>query len=338
MEKQGNGPSALFDSSNTLVYIYTIRKNLIIVGLVAAVISAIASYFIEPKFKSTVIMVPTMTPSLSTTIFTKEGNTDILRFGDEKEAEQLIQILNSDTIRNFICVRYNLIKHYKISTRDPYKKLYLKLEFEDRIWFSRTPSSAVEIDVMDCSRDTAALIANDIAAMADSTREKLQKDRALKYYGIVESEYLSKKKLVEKLQDSLLFYTTQGIFDYEKQSAVIYKQYAKSISSNNQSGIQLLDTKLKLIGQKGWQYIALRDYILHEREELFNLKSKCDHAKVDTQYYLSSKYLINPGVVAEKKTYPIRWLIVLVSTLSSLILTVVVFLAKDRYAKFKTLI
>jgi len=338
MENKVNGQSALFDSSNTLVYIYSIRKQLLIVGFIAAVVSSIASYFIDLKFKSTVIMVPTTTTSLSTSIYTREGSADILRFGEEKEAEQMIQILNSDTIRNFICTKYNLMKHYKISPRDPYKKLYLRLEFEDRIWFSRTPSSAVEIDVMDCNPDTAARIANDIAALADSTREKLQKDRAIQYYQIIENQYDKKKMLVEKLQDSIRFYTSKGIFDYEKQSAVIYKQYAKSIAGNNQAGAQQLDAKLKLVAQYGWNYIALRDYTTHEMDELFALKSKCDHAKVDTEHYLSSKYMINPGVVAEKKTYPIRWLIVMVSTLSSLILTVVVLLATDRYSKFKTLI
>ncbi len=333
MENQEKNANNLFDSSSILIYIFRSRKHLLIVGLIAAIVSAIASYFIESRYKSTVIMVPTTTISISSTLV-KEGS-DILKFGEEKEAEQMIQILNSDTIRERICKKYNLMKHYKISEKDPYKKLYLRLEFDDRIWFSRTPSSAVEIDVLDKSPDTAACIANDIAALVDSTKNRLQKERATQYFQIIENEYLTKKQLIDKLQDSMRAYTSQGVFDYEIQSAIIYKQYAKSIAKNNTNGMQQLDAKLKLVGQKGWDYVALRDYTLHERTELFSLKSKCDLAKIDVEHFLPFKYMINPAIVAEKRTTPIRWLVVLISTVSSVILALVVLLAMDTFKRMK---
>lgn len=130
-------------------------------------------------------------------------------------------------------------------------------------------------------------------------------------------------------------YTSQGLFDYEIQSGIIYKQYVKAIAANNTNGIQQLDTRLKLIAQKGWDYVALRDYCVHELSQLFVLKTKCDLAKLDVGRFLPYKYMVNPGIVAEKRTSPIRWLIVLISTLSSLLLAIVVLLAMEKVKGIK---
>lgn len=320
--------NSLFDSSNVLVFIYKWRKRLIVVGLIAAVVSGLVSFLIEPRFKSTVIMIPTTTVSISRTLL-KEWD-DVLKFGEEREAEQMLQILNSDGIRDRIAEKYNLYKHYKISENSPYKRMYLKLEYDDRIWFSKTPFNAVEIDVIDRSPDTAAFIANDIAALIDSTKNKLQKERAKEAFQIVESSFVKKKELVSKLEDSLRSYTEQGIFDYEIQSGILFKQYAKAMAKNNSNGMQQLDAKLKLVGKKGWEYVALRDFAYHERNEMFALNVKFDQAKLDMERSLPSKYIINPAIPAEKRTSPVRWLIVLVSTISAVLLALVTIIAMDK--------
>ena len=323
----------LFNAQNIIDFLLKNKKHILLVALLALIISTIASFFIETRYKSTVVMIPTTTVSISRTLF-KEWD-DVLKFGEEKEAEQMLQILNSEAIRTELAQKYNLYKHYNIAETDKYKRLTYKLEFEDRIWFSRTPSNAVEIDVMDRSPDTAAAIANDIAALVDSTKNRLQHERAMKALEIVESEYMKKKQLIHTLEDSLKYYTNDGIFDYEKQCGIIYKQYAKCIAANNNTGAQQLESKLKLVGKKGNDYVALRDYLSFERNQEFGLKAKFDQAKVDAEKTLPSKYLINPGVPAEKKSSPIRWLIVLVSTLSSVLIAIICLVVLERVQSLK---
>src|SRR5690606_8962837 len=109
----------VFDSSNLIVYIYNWRKPLIIVTLTAAVLAAVFSspFFIKPKYKSTVTVFPTTTNSLSKALLPQQFSSrgqDILEFGEEEQAEQLLQILNSDEIRDGIIKKYNLMKHYEI--------------------------------------------------------------------------------------------------------------------------------------------------------------------------------------------------------------------------------
>ena len=92
-----------FDSSNLLLFIFRWKKPLTILTLAAATLSAIfsAPMFITPKFESTVIMFPTSTASISKSLLAKNNPSkeDLLSFGEEEQAEQLIQILNSDEIR-----------------------------------------------------------------------------------------------------------------------------------------------------------------------------------------------------------------------------------------------
>ena len=318
-----------FNSSELFFYIIKYRKHLTIIACISFVVSAIASFIMESRYKSTVIMIPTTSISISHTIF-KEWD-DVLKFGEEKEAEQMIQLLNSEEIMDRIANKYNLLKHYNIKENDIYKKLHLKSEYDERVSFSKTPSNAVEITVLDRSPDTAAYIANDIAALVDSTKNKLQKKRALLALNIVEQEYLAKMKFVKKLQDSLKEYTHQCIFDYEMQSGIIYKQYAMAVASGNSSGAKELDNKLKNIGSQGYEYVALRDYENYERTQVYALKTKYDQAKVDVDRTLPSKYLVNPGMPAEKKTTPIRWLIIAGSTIASVILAFISLLAFDRF-------
>ena len=321
----------LFNTESLIKKIFSHKKQILTVALSAAVISFAFTYFMEIRYKSTVVLIPTTTVSISHTLF-KEWD-DVLKFGEEKEAEQMLQILNSEEIREDLARKYNLYKHYKIHDNDPYKRLHYKLEFEDRIWFSRTPSNAVEIDVMDRSADTAAAIANEIAALVDSTKNRLQRSRAIKALEIVEYEYIKKKNLVKSLEDSIKNFTAQGIFDYDKQSAVIYKQYAKCLASNNTLGAKVLEEKLKTVGKHGEDYVAMRDYAKYEREQLFALQTKFDQAKVDVEKTLPSKYMINPGIPAEQKCYPLRGVIAIVSTLSATVLAILFLLISERFIK-----
>src|SRR2546421_647761 len=95
-----NAEDNSFDSTNLLLFIYKWRKPLIIIALIAAAASSVISLIIPNKYKSTVILFPTTTSSVSKALLDNNPNAkqDILQFGAEEEAEQMIQVLNSDDI------------------------------------------------------------------------------------------------------------------------------------------------------------------------------------------------------------------------------------------------
>ena len=315
-----------FDSTGFLLFLYKWKKLLLIIGLIAIAASMLfsSSFFITPKYRSTVIMFPTLSNSISKSLMTDNGGgkQDILEFGAEEQSEQLLQILNSNKIRARIIQKYNLVEHYKINPDSKYRNTLLFKEYENNISFRRTEFMAVEIEVLDKDPQMAADIANDIAALLDSTKNAMQKERAIKGYQIVEIEYKKLKAKIKQMEDSLKELRKKGVNDYETQAEAYNTQLAIALSHNNISGAHALEEKLNNLSEYGGAYVSMRDALEYEKKQLSVLETKYAEAKVDAEQVLPCKFIVNCAYKAEKKTYPIRWLIILVSTLSALLLGV----------------
>ncbi len=326
-----------FNSLNLLYFIFKWRKQLVVLTIAAFAISSIVSLTIREKYKSTVILFPATTNSISKALLSENNfqKTDVLQFGEEEEAEQMLQILNSDEIRTKICEKYNLMQHYGIDSTDKYKRTKLYEEFQSNINFKRTEYMSVKIEVMDYNPDTAAIIANDIAALHDSTKIMIQRERANQALKIVEHEYLSKLKEIQAMEDSLAVINSYGVFDYESQSEVTSEQYAIAIAKGDQRAIKSLEEKFKILSKYGSAYVSLRDNMYMQRKQLNLLKSKYDEAKVDAEQILPQKFVVSNAYPAEKKSYPVRWIIVVVSTMATLLVAMIIILLVENIKQIK---
>lgn len=307
-------------------------KLLLVVGLTAALVSLVVSLFIKDKFKSTVILYPTTTNSISKALISENvGNKDdVLKFGEVEEAEQLLQILNSDEIKHRIISKYKLLEHYNIDENEDYKLTKLYEKFDDNISFKLTKYLAVEIDVLDYSADTAALIANDVAAFMDTVKNRMQKEIALPAFKIVEQRYQNQKDFVKSLEDSLTVLRLCGVIDYESQAERLTEQLAISILQGKSAATDALEKRLNTLSKYGGAYVSIRDQLEYEKKQLTAIHSKYEEAKVDAENVLQHKFVVNNAFPAEKKFYPIRWLIVLISTLSTIILTIFILVATNN--------
>jgi len=323
-----------FNSSNFFVFLKKWRKVLMVVGMAAIVLSWLFSspLFITPKFQSTVIMFPTSTNSVSKALLSNTyGNKqDILEFGDEEQAEQLLQILNSNIIRTRVIHDFKLMNHYDIDSNGSYKMTRLYKEYDNNITFRRTEYMAVQVTVLDKDPQMAADIANTIANLVDSTKNQMIHERAMEGYKIVEAEYKERKANMKLLEDSLTVLRKLGIQDYETQAEMLNRQLAIEIARSNKAGILALEARLSILAQYGSAYVAIRDALVSEDKEMSVLKSKYAEAKVDAKQILPQKFIVNSAFKAEKKTYPVRWLIILISIFSSLLLAVLVIIAIEN--------
>ena len=322
-----------FDSTNFLVFLYHWRKPLIIVTLVALIGSIIisSSLFIVPKYKSTVIMFPTSTNSISKALLADNAGDkqDVLQFGEEEQTEQMLQILNSNKIRDKIIEKYNLMQHYRINPNSQYKNTKLFKAYENNIEFRRTEFMAVKITVLDKDPDTAALIANNIAELLDSTKNQMQKERAIKAFRIVEAEYFQLKNEIQVKEDSLTRLREFGVHDYESQAEMINQQLAIELARGNRSGVAALENKLEILAKYGGPYVSIRDALEHDKKQLSEVKTKYEESKIDAVEVLPQKFVVSSAYAAEKKSYPIRWIIVLVSSVSAFILAILILAVLD---------
>ena len=329
-----------FDSSGLVVFLYKWRKPLFIILVASVFFSWFFSgpWFISPKFKATVILFPTSSNSVSKSLFSEQGGkgSDLMAFGEDEQAEQLLQILSSNKIRDRIIRKFNLMQHYDIDTSSDFKNSILFKEYERNISFRRTEYMAVQISVYDKDPQMAADIANKIAELIDSTKNDMQRQRAVRGFEIVETEYKKLQADVNATVDSLVKLGNLGVNDVEYQSQVLNQQMAIAIMNGNRTAQAALQKKLDVLGKYGGVYMSLKNSLEFKTEQLTILQTKYKEAKVDAEEDLPQKFIVNDAYKPERKSYPVRWLIVLVSTFSVFFLAIMVLIIMEKISAYKS--
>ncbi|MBE9510846.1 MAG: hypothetical protein IMY71_08210 [Bacteroidetes bacterium] len=321
-----------FNTTNLLFFMYSKRKPLIIVSIIALIVSVLVSLLITPRFRSTVILFPASSTSVSKALISTSGSygeKGVLQFGEEEETEKLLQILYSDEIRDFLISKYNLFDHYDIDPESKYRYTQLFNIMKNNISFRKTEYMSVEIEVLDTDPEIAAGMGNDIAAMLDSTINRMRKRRAIEAYQIVKKEYLTLQVEIKELEDSLKQIGEMGIYDYEAQSAGLNETYLKAVLEENTFVAEKLEEQIKKLGEYGGAYLFLKEFLENESARLSNLKEKFVQTKVDLEQNLPHTFIVNEAKVSEKKAYPRRTLIVITSTMSAFLLTFLLLIAAE---------
>lgn len=322
-----------FDSTNIFMFIIRWWKHLVIICAVAAIASAIFSgpAFITPKYQSTTTMFPSQSVSLSRSVLgTAAGTRDFLQYGEIEDAERLLQVLGSSDIRGRVIERFNLIDHYEIPHDHKYLYTEVNKEYQGNVSFRRTEFGAVEVNVRDKDPKMSAKIANEISALADTVQNEMRYDRALLAYKTASNQYDNIQQEIRKAEDSLQAIMGKGVYDYEGQTAMIFRQLAKDISAGNTAGINALERRLQAMGNHGGSFLHLTSYIEESSENLATANRRYQEAKADLDNFVSFKFTIDEAHESEKKVYPVRWLIVLLSTFAAGFLAVVILMVYNN--------
>lgn len=306
-----------FSSADLLIYMWNKKFILIIVSVLAAVTSIIISFQITPKFKSSVIMFPVTDASVSKSLLSAnyQGRQSVYGFGEEQQAEQLLQILGSEKIRSRIIEKYKLMEHYDIDPQSRFPYTQLSAEYRSNISARRTEYMSVEIEVMDKDPQYAADIANDIAALVDTVYNEMKRSRSVAAFRLVEKEYLDAEQNLHKIQDTV---------------QMLGNKLAKNFDSGNMgSSSDVLARTVKVLSQYGGTYMALADRLEFETERLTDLRQRYQEARVESEQNLSYKFIVDQAYPSEKKAYPKKSIIVMMSTAGAFLLTLILLIISD---------
>ena len=122
------------ERNNLVQFIWQERKPIIIITSITFVVAVIVSLLITPLFLSTAIVFPAASSNVS---FSEQRNVKAaaMDFGEEEQAEQLVQILQSSRIRDKIVNKYKLLEHYEISNDDVNKNYKLNKAYNGLVLF-----------------------------------------------------------------------------------------------------------------------------------------------------------------------------------------------------------
>jgi uncharacterized protein involved in exopolysaccharide biosynthesis len=286
-------------------------------------------------FRSTVVLFPASESPVSKSLLQTnyQDRVGILGFGDELQLERILQVLHSDDIRDKVIGKYNLMEHYEIDPLGHFPRTKLYSMYSSNIKFKRTEFNSIVIEVMDTDPQMAADIANDIAALVDSTMSRMKKDRALTAFKLVEKEYLQARARVKELNDSVSYYNRKGVVSYDRQIERYTEAYGSAIAEGNYKAAERINEIIKEFGKftgPSQYYWELRT---SESLRLRDLTAKYIEAKAETELSLSHVFILDKAYKAEKKAYPKKSIIVMVSTVSAFLLAIILFLFFDSFLR-----
>ncbi len=289
-----------FNNLSLIQLIYKWKWHILIITVVAAICGAIFSSakFITPLYKSEAIAYP----------------ANISPYSDESETEQMLQIINSQSIIDSIVEKYDLWTDYKIDRNYQYAKTYLMLEYHDRIKISKTPYDAVSIVVNDKDPQVACNIAKDILYFYDKKVGQLHRDKEKDVVIMYEKQLAMKQQGIDSLKKE---YNELGS-DMDLLG-LITQSVKGGKGQQNSSNSHALDLTTKIITE-GMNYAVV--HLEYEKELRFMI-SDLSYSNVITEPY-----------PADKKSYPVRWVIVALCGLGAFLISILVLFVIENRRKF----
>ncbi|MCK5137153.1 MAG: hypothetical protein KAR19_15310 [Bacteroidales bacterium] len=303
-----------FNSVDLLIYIWKKRLILMAIGFLAAAASIIISMMITPMFRASVIMFPASSASISKELLVQNysGRQNVHGFGEEEQAEQLLQVLNSEPIRTRIIKKYNLMEHYEIDPEGKYPMTELNEQYKSNINFRLTEYMSVEISVMDKDPEISASIANKISDLVDTVYNSMKNDRAQEALRLVTREFKEAEKNLVVLRDSL---------------DLLSSQLSKKINTSGND--DPTNNLIRAITENGALYISMLNMVRNEGQIVAGLSLRYKEARLEAEQNLPYKFVVERAYPPEKKAYPNKSLIVIVSTFATLLFALIMLIIID---------
>lgn len=313
-----------------LLFIWKKRKIITIITLSVAVITTVYTFLMPPLFLSTAIVFPAATSTVS---FSEQRNAKAssMDFGEEDQAEQLVQILSSSRIRDILLQRYDLMEHYKIDKDDPNKYYKLNQAYGEHIQFVRTKFGSIQIDVLDQDRFLAAEIANKIVDLIDTVKNQMVKERTLPAFEINKRKRILLEASLKVINDKLDSLSSMGVVQSETR-ANIFQAYNDAKGAADKAFFKKqMDINIKY-GAEFDGLSMLRDEKL---TSIAKFEDAYEQAESDANTDFSHKFVVERAIVADKKEKPKKAVIILVVTFATFILTIFGLLIQDRIRELR---
>ncbi len=299
-------------SKGLIQFIWINRKKLLVFTASAAVVSGVVAFLMTPLYLSTAIVFPAATSSVS---FSEQRNAKAaaMDFGEEEQAEQLVQILQSSRIRDKVVSEFQLMKHYEIDPKGPNKQFKLNEAYNNHISFNRTRFGSITIDVLDKNPELAAKIANKILDLIDSVKNEMIGERTIPAFKVNERKLFQMKRDRDAILKKLDSLADLGVIALDVRSN-LFQAY---VDSKNPADRAELKKKIDINMKYGAMYDGL-EYMRNEKiVKIEDFNNSYEQAESDANTKFNHKFIVERAVKSDKKEKPKRAVIILVSTLAA---------------------
>ena len=323
------------ESSNLFILLYQWRKPIILVSITAAILSAVVSLLMKERYKSAVVLYAEQQHSFGAQLLEDVQKEDLLTFGEEEDAERLLQMINSDQVRNKVIEKYELWDVYEIQRDQRGANTLIAREYQDNVSAELTKFGSVEVAVLDEKPERARDMANDIALFADSVANRMRSERAMTAFKYAEASLQSALNEVQVMEDSMKVLQEMGVYSYLDQIAALTEMYGTAIAEGHPDRAQQLKAQMDFLSKYGTTYVNLETNLKEAYAKLNVLRKRYDLMKIDVESNIPVMRVVDYASAADKKSFPIRWLIVAMSTLSAFVFTFILLLIIDNFKRLR---
>ena len=293
-------------------------KTLAFVALVAVVVATVASLpaFMPPKYMSRATVYP----------------VNLNSYSIETRTDQLLQLLQSNSIRDSLIMQFDLATVYDVDTTVDGGYFAMYNEFNDRVEINKTNFESVRIEIVDEDPVRARDLVNAMLKQVNLLARRLQREKSNELLVIAERSLVhaqAKLDSVEARLDTLR--VRDGILDYESQVRELTKGYMRMIQSGAPvSRIEEVQGLMKDMEEKGGEFRQLMELSNFFRANYDRLLTEYERMVNDVTKELTYTNVVVYPEVSDKKVYPVRWLILLLTTVSAVFLSFLLLIWRDQ--------
>lgn len=271
------------------------------VAIVAGILAGLFSSpkFIEPKYTSEAVIYP----------------ANLGEYSGETQLEQMMQYLESNVIRDSIIEKFNLYDEYKIDRTQKSSKNQIIKVYGEHFSFDETRFESISMTATSTDPEKSRLMLDAIIDQLDRTIRETEREKYRETLKINKGLLDQKRKQLDSLENTIKEISVKyGILDYIAQAEEVTKGYMKFLLSGKKGpGYEEAKQLYDNLGEHGSYYHNLHAQLNTVNEEYMNRLHDYEHALKDVKKVQTYSYVLVKPETPDKKSSPIRWLIVLVS-------------------------
>lgn len=282
-----------FNSMDIVGFVYKHKWPIIFVTIFAAIASVIASFLITPKYKSSVILFPKSQVSASQAL----TNSELINTEDH-----IMNFGDEEATEQLIQTLYSEEIRFKII--DKFDLLH-HYKIDEKGGYPMTKLHE---------------------AFADNIRFKRTE------YMAIQIEVMdTDPQIAANIANEIAVLLDSSLNQMQRDVAVEIFKMVENQYKIVQSEIGVLEETLQNTNKSAAKYISLSEQLVNENKRLSQMKSKLVEAEVNAIQNLPRKFVVANAYPAEKKSYPVRWVICVVSTISAFVFAVLAMLFFEKY-------
>lgn len=301
-------------------FLSTVRKHLrlfLIVGGIAALGSSVLSgpSFMRPRYKSSAIVYP----------------VNLNSYSIETRTDQLLQLLESNSIRDSLILRFDLPKRYEIDTvaNGGYWALYN--EFNERVEITKTRFESVQMEVVDEDPRVARDMVLEMLDQVNLLARRLQREKSSEVLVIAERSLAHERHKLDSVEARLnVLRKEKGLLSYEAQVKELTKGLVRALAGGSAVQREALQERIRSLEEKGGEFRELTELSNLFRANYDRLLTEYERIVNDVTKELTYTNVVVYPEVSDKKVWPIRWLFVSTATLAALLLCFVLLVWRDH--------